>query len=384
MKKPVWFALSLFACVLPTGLLAEETNLKFVSSKLEAKIYGYLKVDAIFDDSQIYPGNIALFVKSPTTGSANQFNLTANQTRLGLSIKGPADLPPLVSGTIEMDFYGGGAENMPNPRLYKGYVELKWPSFLILAGQDWDTFSLLYPTCLNFGYLGTAGGLQYRRPQLRAIKSFPISAGSKVSFAAAIAKTIPSSLGAAGTSREAGWPTLEGRLAYENKIFENLPLTLAYSGHFGQERVRWNQAPGDINYASWSMNGELLVPLGTRAYFKGEGFLGSNLDAYYGGILQGINAVTGHTIKAMGGWGELTFLSTEKLTFHLGAGVDHPFRDNLNDGDRSQNLAVFGNVYYDFLSYLTLAFEYSHYRTFYKNGPHGDDNRFHTAMILNF
>jgi hypothetical protein len=286
-----------------------------------------------------------------------------------------------------MDFYGGGAENTPTPRLYKGFIELKWPTFQILAGQDWDTHSSLYPTMVNFGYLGDSGNIQFRRPQLRLTKLFPFLETSRVTLAAAIARTISGDQDGFGKNDgdDSGIPTLEGRLAYENQRAGSVPFMVAASGHYGKQEIDWDESGTDTEYKSWSANGELMVPLwGDRLSLKGEYFYGSNLDAYYGGIGQGINKATRQAIRATGGWGEFTVKPFVRTLLHLGAGVDHPKGGNLVTGDRSQNFSTFANVSYDVFSFLTLAFEYSHWRTSYKDGATSTDNRYHTALIMNF
>ena len=75
-----------------------------------------------------------------------QFNLTANETRLGVRIKGPATEDFRTSGDIEMDFYSFvGTEYTPSPRLRYGYVNFEWPNagFGVLAGQAPDVISPL-------------------------------------------------------------------------------------------------------------------------------------------------------------------------------------------------------------------------------------------------
>ena len=364
----------------------EEKGIKFVSSKFEAAFYGYLKVDMIYDDSSTFFGNINFWANPENGGSDNQFNFTANQTRLGFSIKGPNIWGGTPKGVIEMDFYGGGNENTPNLRLYRTFLQIKWPSFEFLVGQDWDTHSTLYPTNLNFAYLANAGNIQYRRLQLRLTKYFSLTNNQRFILASSMARTIATDMDGLGKNDgdDSGLPTYEGRLAYENKIFNNVPLMLAFSGHFGVEEVDWDALGNDQKYNSWSLNAEFILPIFSFASFKGEFFYGKNLDAYYGGIAQGINPDTRVGIKARGGWGELTINATKSLTLHTGAGIDRPYRFQISNGDRYQNIAVYGNVYYKIVGNFTAAFEYYHFKTYYKNSPNGDDNRFHTSLIYGF
>ena len=63
---------------------------KPVWSNLDIQLYGYIKVDASYDSSRITTGNYAVYADSELQNKNNrEFNLTANQTRLGLRIFGP-------------------------------------------------------------------------------------------------------------------------------------------------------------------------------------------------------------------------------------------------------------------------------------------------------
>lgn len=61
-----------------------------IISKVDAELYGYIKVDSSYDTARTSVGNLARWVESEgTRGHDDQFNLTANQTRLGLRFKCP-------------------------------------------------------------------------------------------------------------------------------------------------------------------------------------------------------------------------------------------------------------------------------------------------------
>lgn len=59
-----------------------------VRSKYDVDLYGYLKVDAIYNTDRVVDGNVNLFVLPQGTNEGDdQFNLTARQSRLGLLFK---------------------------------------------------------------------------------------------------------------------------------------------------------------------------------------------------------------------------------------------------------------------------------------------------------
>ena len=70
-------------------------------------IYGFIKADAVFNDSA---GNTLILNApyEPAPGDNDEFNITANWSRLGFLLGGtPLDGEGKVSGKIEADFYDG-------------------------------------------------------------------------------------------------------------------------------------------------------------------------------------------------------------------------------------------------------------------------------------
>ena len=108
----------------------ETAKKKVVWSDLDIQIYGNLRLDASYDSSQVEPGNYIKWVRRETVNkNDNQFDMTANQTRLGLRINGPDDGQIKTSGQLEIDFYGsGGGENTANPRMRHAYMKVEWPA----------------------------------------------------------------------------------------------------------------------------------------------------------------------------------------------------------------------------------------------------------------
>jgi len=89
-------------------------------------------------------------------------------------------------------------------------------------------------------------------------------------------------------------------------------------------------------------------------------------------------------IGARGGYIQLVTDLTEKLNWNLIYGIDDPDNQDLNNGNRSKNQAVFTSVYYKITSAVTAAFEYAYMTTSYKGQSDASDNRFQGAMIYKF
>jgi hypothetical protein len=130
-----------------------DTLPKPVWSNLDIQLYGYLKLDSAYDSSRIENGNYAKWVTSESTNDDDaQFNMTANETRLGMLINGPDNGNMKTSGRVEVDFYGGGDENKSHLMMRHAYLKLDWPKsrFNIIAGQTSDVISPLFPSTVNY------------------------------------------------------------------------------------------------------------------------------------------------------------------------------------------------------------------------------------------
>ena len=87
--------------------------------------YGYIKLDASYDSAMTNDGNYVYYVLPYAEGEEDdEFNMTAKQTHLGVKFDGGGSDAVAVSGVIEFDFYGGGAENKPSPMLRKAAAEI--------------------------------------------------------------------------------------------------------------------------------------------------------------------------------------------------------------------------------------------------------------------
>lgn len=381
----------------------ETTKKKMVWSDLDIQIYGNLRLDASYDSSQVEPGNYIKWVRRKTVDNKNdsQFDMTANQTRLGLRINGPDDGQIKTSGQLEIDFYGsGGGENTANPRMRHAYMKVEWPAerFEILAGQTWDVVSPLNPYTLNDTVLWYAGNIGYRRPQLRLTKSYALSSNVDLKLEGALARTIgrkDSTTATIDSGSIAGYPGVQGRTSLTFPFFGPKPTTVGISGHWAREK--YDSVTGvhpQRKFESWSANLDLTQPINKWLTLKGEMFTGLNLDAYLGGIGQGVRntntaaaPIYDKEIASSGGWGAFELGPWEKWRFNVGAGIDSPDGDDLAGGAgdvRTQNHSVFGNVIYSINKNAEVGLELSHWRTEYKNSGDADAFRAQTSFMYKF
>lgn len=363
------------------------------SSEIKITPYGFIKADASYDNSRVNNGNFVKWVDSETgNNNDDEFNLTANQTRVGMKISGPDSEDLRVSGLLEVDFYGGrdggASENTSHPFMRHAYMKMVWPKerFDIIAGQTWDVISPLNPSTLNYSVAWWAGNIGYRRPQIRLTKSYELSENVDLKLEGALARNIGSNAFEVTESGEdSGQPMYQGRTSVTFPLLAYKPTTVGVSGHWGKEKFdnRLTTTQGN-NFDSWSLNLDINQPVNKWLTLKGELFKGENLNQFLGGIGQGINTDTSKEIGTKGGWIAASLGPWDKLRFNTGFSMENADRDDLSNGDRTLNSSIFGNMIYSLNKNTDLGFEISRWRTDYKNKDDGDDLRLQTSFIYKF
>ncbi|HLQ76358.1 MAG TPA: hypothetical protein VK210_03330, partial [Terriglobia bacterium] len=279
---------------------------------------------------------------------------TARQSVFGLQIK-PTDTKAAgwhATGVLEFDLFGGRPfdGNQPQgrvfnePRLRLGYFQFQNGDWRIVAGQDRMIVSPLDPVSLSHvaAPLGaTAGNLWGWQPQLRVEHTYSIGNVSTVfqvgvvrpQFADTQLQANPAS-GSALDSLTSGLGERTTKPFYQAHYAATMPMmgskaTFGAGAHYGRERIG---AQRDLD--SWLFSFDFSVPLQSRVRVRGEGFVGSNLIPFQGGVLQGVAVfnpgggapIQFNKIGSGGGWGELIvkLTSDNNNVFYAGAGTDDP------------------------------------------------------------
>lgn len=367
-----------------------------VQSRYDMTLYGYVKLDASYDTQRTAAGNIMFFVLPESSGGRDrEFNLTANESRIGLRLNLPAMNGFETTGQVEADFYGaGGTQNSPNLRLRLAFMDVKHGDWALRAGQDWETFIVFLPRIVNFSYLANAGALGLRRPQARLTHTAKLGETTTLTTRLAAARTIGQDIDGLGQDdgAAAGYPSGQAALILSTGSWTERPVLVAVSGHAGSEKVAEYEV-GDAenpvavpaaDYDSWSVIGSLSLPLSRQLLLQGTIWAGENLDNYFGGIGQGVNKAGRTAIAAQGGWAQLVMNPMDTVNINLGYGLDSPDKDDLNSGDRSRNEMRFGSVFYNLTQAITLAAEYSWMTTSYLDGKDAENHRVQGAAIVSF
>jgi hypothetical protein len=369
-------------------------------SSLDLSFYGYVKLDAAYDDSRISTGNFARWVETESVlKNDNHFNMTANQTRLGLDTAGPVTEDFRVGGKMEIDFYGAGTgENKPEPMLRHAYLRIDWPrrKMALIAGQTSDIISPLNPNTVNYSVGWWQGNVGYRRPQLRLIQGFRLAEDVELKLDTGVSRTITGrkaffkEANDPDTGADAGSPTFAARAGLSFPVASKRLATVGVSGHQGREEIHEPDLSGHASFRTWSLNADLQLPLTASLLLQAEAFIGRNFDSHLGGIGQGINTAVNREIDTVGGWASLTLTPSAPWQFNLGAGMDDPDDADLSGNSdpardaRTKNTLVFGNAIYSLTAQVQLALELGWLRTTYKVNSPGEGWRQQFALIYKF
>lgn len=326
---------------------------------------------------------------SKPVGQIHDTIFTARQSVFGFTIN-PAnwnDSGWNASALVEFDLFGNRPIDslvpedrvLNQPRLRKAYLQLQHGHFKLIAGQDNIIISPMDPVSLShvaypLGY--AAGNLFGWLPQVRVEYDQPLGGDTSLLYQFGVLRpdfgdprlgdqppvgiTVDSF---SGFGERASQPFYQGRVAVSHPI-HGRKATLGVGGHYGQERVGAN-----LTRDSWAATFDLSVPIFSRLILRAEGYAGSNLVPFGGGILQGIAATPGappftqlQKIGDWGGWPELTFIATPKDIFYVGASTDEPVHHDLLPGTTRERNSVFWASYFRKLTPgVTVALEYSNW-----------------------
>jgi len=361
-------------------------------SKFDFKLYGFVKLEAIYDNREVVKGDWLLYANRNNTPQAKQeiYTMNARHSRLGLKMAGPkVGENGKVNGLIEVDFSGGfpnsaTAARMPNLTLRHAWVELNYPRWEARFGQDWALISGPFPNSTSFVVNGGSGNLWMRIPQISlTYKEKPVKAAVSINRPMAgnskYHEYEAGDLDPVDDGEKSGLPWMMGRFWVNTK-----PAVFSISGHYGKEKI--NDLSGHPHKVkSYSLNGDAVVKFG-RFSFTGKGFYGENLNTFLGGIIQGYisDSTSVKNIGSAGGWIQLMYEFSSSWAATTGAGIDDPKDEDLTNNMRTRNEMAFVNVSYKIQKIVEFMLETEYLATHYKNAPMGDNLRLQFATYLRF
>lgn len=363
--------------------------------------YGFLRVDAIFDDSRPNNPQVIGFVRSEDDGAPasigvvedddGDFTLHPRLTRFGFDLDGPT-IEPLggakITGKLEVDFYallptGITSNSRELVRMRHAWAKLGWEEFSILFGQREDVISPIFPIVNSDLVMWGAGNLGDRRPQIR-----PEWSNGTFTITAMVGLTGADDgqdLDADGIldGEDSSLPTFQARaaVAFAGWV-EKQKIAIGLWGHFAREETSIEIA-GEDTFTSSAIGIDFQVPILANLWFKGELWTGRNLDDVRGGIFQGVNAATGDEIASEGGWLEAGWRPLDWYAVTIGFSYDNPDHDDLPATGRDANRIFYLANRFTF-GPVEFGADGLHWVTDFRSFGEGTDNRFSFYAAFQF
>ncbi len=290
------------------------------------------------------------------------------QTVLGLKFSGP-DLPGggKASGSLYMDFFAGSRE--PDDHLLRirtATVDLAWKNTTLTFGQDKPIFAPREPDSLaqvGVSPLTGAGNLWDWQPQVRIEQRFHFGENFGLRAQAGIYQTSEGDAftpAALARTLEHARPGYEGRFQFWSGG-EDRRIEIAPGFHISDTHVAGRSVPSRLVSLDWLVRPVKAVEV-TGAWFRGENV------ANLGALRQGFTVLGPSSvipIHSLGGWAQVAYYITPKLTFHMYGGQERDRASDLNGSGVSRNFIYAGNFMYRLGPNVLASFEASQSRTLY-------------------
>jgi hypothetical protein len=346
-------------------------------SKLPVRLTGMVVFNAFMNGSHSgtsdYPTTAALNPGARTAGA------TVRQSVVGLEFDGGQTIAGgKLSGSLYMDFFAGSTSTLNHVfRIRTAAAQVDWKNTTLMAGQQKPIFSQRDPTSLaqiGISPLTGAGNPWLWQPQVRLEQRFTL--GEETGIRAQIGVLQTNELAANvpapfASSLERARPALEGRFE-----FRHGGLELAPGFHVSTTHVAGTSVPSNVVSVDW------LYRPWRKIEFTGLAFAGANI-ANLGTLRQGFTVLdpgNAIAIRSRGGWAQLAFLPTTRLSLNLMAGQHDDNNADLRFNGIGKNQAYAANVMYRLAPNLILALEGSHVRTSYLPGGVRQNNHYDLAI----
>ena len=372
----------------------------FLKTKLDMELYGFIKADAVYADSEASansatgPANSSVAsynapYNGGTQGKKHQgdFNMSGQSTRLGINFK-PVDLDNggKVSGKFEMDFSGAQSTTY-NPRLRLGYVQADYEKWGVTAGQAWDFFAPINTNLLNDANAWRAGNVGFRHPQVYLTNKWGDVLGGKLTTKIGVIDSDDP------YQENSGIPVGGVFAGYDTKI-AGMASTFNVGGIWGQNSTDYASTVAFSGSEGGKSNDIYAVVVGSTVKMtdwlslKAKGFEGAKMDDFMGGTSIGLSNST-NGLRVIGGFTELCYNPIKKVETNFGLGVDALMtaKENVGTGATtiwSSNKTYYTNVKYSLSKDLLLGLEYQHFDTKWVGGSDSSDNRVQSSLILKF
>jgi hypothetical protein len=308
------------------------------------------------------------------------------QSIIGLSFHGPNTvLGGKVSGSLYLDLFGGSGESLNQlVRLRIAKIQMDWAKTTLFFGQDKPLISQREPDSLaqvGVSPLTAAGNPWLWLPQVRLEQRFPVT--QKLTWKAEAALLQTNEYGNVPTSAESliesARPALEARVSARYKWAEDRTAEIGTGFHVSTSHFNGFSVPSRLFTVDWFIKPESWLE------FKGMFFRGRNFASL--GALGGLTQIGTNpplAVGGIGGWSEVRFLPTQRLSFNLYGGQQDDQNRNLLTGRIGKNQAYAANVTYLLAPNVLGSFEVGRVRTTYLGIGNRVNNHYDLAIAYLF
>ena len=360
--------------------------------------FGMLRGEAIYTEAATSADAVIFFLnpREPNV-TEDSFTVHGKTSMLNFAITGPEVRGFETGGMVLMNFTGAQPlRNASGPNVLNAYGELKNEKWRFAFGRMFDLFGPIGPGSVNMGQQRGAGNIGIYRGALHVDRFFNVSESVKWTLSGRIAQqdvndylVLPQVRGT-----DNGWPNIETRLGLGlgPDTGGQRPLEVGVSGLIGQTRaVDPTLTPKALVSETWGVCVDTRLA-GERFGANGEFWVGQAAGTYFMASLQSLNPLLDTPIRAIGGWGEISYKIAPNVTAYVGYGIDDPRDEDLGfvtlvgPGQRSRNEVAWGNVKWDVTEFFELAFEISHRETNFVLNPAASNSSmlYHFASTLKF
>jgi len=269
-------------------------------------------------------------VVASTSGNVSGSGASLSQSIIGLTFQGPHILAGgRVSGDLHLDLWGGTSNSLNHlVRMRVATIRVDWKNQSLVVGQDKPIISPRDPTSLAqvaFSPLADAGNPWLWEPQVRFEQRFSWGDDMGLRAQAGVYETSEPTasagqeyLGTLTTAR----PALEGRFMFWRNLGHGARVEIAPGFHASQTHVAGVSVPSRLFSVDW------MIQPAAKLQWTGMFFTGQNA-AGIGTLRQGFTIFNKDTVRAVGttgGWTQLSYFLTPRLTFNVYGGQESKVR----------------------------------------------------------
>lgn len=387
------------AVAAPAQPASKQSVENLVWTKYNMRLYGRVKVDLNYDTAEFVRYNDFVgAVKAGASYRNDSVNFNPRDTRFGFEAS-HTDGDWTGLGRFEIDFYGTNSVNNLIPRMRLGYVNMihNPTKTSILAGQDWIPVAQLNPNTVDFGILTAAGNLWWRVPQVTVRQDW-----CGLQFLLSAMKHRRQE-----TSEENRMPWLLGRVAYAGDLIQTGGLFdkgsyVALGGGYRTDTVSKTTTDPGTRVERYLLAAELKLVRGSFT-LQAEPWLGQGMGDEFLRYDLDVNTHASDSalpepIWSIGGWVDLTYKATPKLSFTVGWGIDDPKDEDLRgisfttiaaadqatrDRQFTMNQQIFVNSWYQLTKAIKVGAEIIHIKTERFNATNSG-NRYTVSTFYEF